>query len=611
MGASDLLCEVDPPVFRLYVAESFNLLSDHEKYYAHLLSRIVSPELETLFEIFTLLRRQCECEWEQLANATGTEEHVLTRFLEFAAAFLDSLGNYRGHGDSKILPRLTREEFRQICSYSRQVYSESPSSLGFPDSGALSQYYPNSPNIISILLDNTRLKKQVDSGQTRFQVLTASVSRTPLARKITTLLVDIDGERATESSVLWIKNRSPVIKSNIGFIEAYRDPSGNKDKTATLATLARNADVFVRRLPWSQLFLAAQGEVGVSTSRTGKYGPYKNDDFKSPDFVSLNLLTFVGPLCWSGIAGRNYRDVTESYSKKNIFFANRTAALVIQKDQFNSLRKPCFWVMIAAHELIGHGCGKELRVSRDQGANFDDESPPPHPITQRPITTWYKNDETPKTRFGGLYATLSECHAELVAMHLLASRELLDIMQVFERHPTIDLETFEYNGYLNMITLGLRALLSYNQEKQKWGQSHDPRFAIVKHLVEAGDGLLNIEVKLSRDGKADLVIHLDKTKIPSCGRKAVAALLLQLHLYKFTADVEPGQRQLEDLTRVDGVYSTWLEAVVARRQPRPLFVQANTIIQDGNVELVEYTATVRGVIQSWVDRSDYLSGAEI
>lgn len=44
------------------------------------------------------------------------------------------------------------------------------------------------------------------------------------------------------------------------------------------------------------------------------------------------------------------------------------------------------------------------------------------------------------------------------------------------------------------------------------------------------------------------------------------------------------------------------DVVLAKKQPRKVFVQPNTFVVDGKVELKEYPLTNEGVIQSFIER---------
>lgn len=52
-------------------------------------------------------------------------------------------------------------------------------------------------------------------------------------------------------------------------------------------------------------------------------------------------------------------------------------------------------------------------------------------------------------------------------------------------------------------------------------------------------------------------------------------------------------------SRLTGNHS---DIVLAKKQPRKVFVQPNTFVADGKVELKEYPLTNEGVIQSFVER---------
>ena len=127
------------------------------------------------------------------------------------------------------------------------------------------------------------------------------------------------------------------------------------------------------------------------------------------------------------------------------------------------------------------------------------------------------------------------------------------------------------------------------------------RFSILKTFLQAGDNFVTLTS--TAPDHDDLVITLDRSKIESHGKPAVARYLQQLSVYKSIADVAGGSRLYADMTAVDDVMAAYRDVVLRKKQPRKQFVEANTFLtKDGGVHLREYDATPEGLIQSYVER---------
>lgn len=93
-----------------------------------------------------------------------------------------------------------------------------------------------------------------------------------------------------ESQKWWIKDVSPSVETNIGFIEPYRDPQGvraeweglvaivNKEESKKYFIMVERSEEFVVKMPWN-------GEVGGYG--VGKKGPFEAEKFMRPDYTSL------------------------------------------------------------------------------------------------------------------------------------------------------------------------------------------------------------------------------------------------------------------------------------------------------------------------------------
>ncbi|KOS16634.1 putative dipeptidyl peptidase 3 [Escovopsis weberi] len=416
-------------------------------------------------------------------------------------------------------------------------------------------------------------------------------------------------EAFKDSQRSWIKDKGPMVESNIGFIETYRDPAGvrgewegfasmvNQERTRSFGELVAAAPKLIPLLPWAAEF--------------------EKDKFLSPDFTSLEVLTFAGSGIPAGINIPNYDDIRQTEGFKNVSLGNVLSAkapnekipFIREEDLavYQENRDASFEVQVGLHELTGHGCGKLLQETSPGVFNFDKENPPVSPVTERPIKTWYKPGQTWGSVFGSIAASYEECRAELVAMFLSCEFPVLKIFGFGDGTEDINSKAGDvlYAGYLSMARSGLCSLEMWDPKNAKWGQAHSQaRFSILKCFLEAGDDFCKLDYKA--DDLSDLTIKLDRSKILTVGRKAVSDFLQKLHIYKSTADTAEGTRFYTQMTDVDmDFWGTKVRNIVmANKQPRKVFIQANTSLDEasGSVSIKHYEATPLGMIQSWVDR---------
>ncbi|KAK1730790.1 hypothetical protein CaCOL14_002881 [Colletotrichum acutatum] len=549
--------------------------------------------------------------------------------------------------------------------------------LGFPDKGHMTTYYPDSPHITQeeieavsawmekkgLLPENNRLRKTKEGT---FEILIASaVTSVPaeggdigketefqvedgllkgktiklvygdyaaemkaIAEYITKAQENSDNENQAkmheayaksfssgsllafkDSQRFWIRDKGPMVESNIGFIETYRDPAGirgewegfasvvNLERTRAFGALVSAAPELIPLLPWSKDF--------------------EKDKFLSPDFTSLEVLTFAGSGIPAGINIPNYDDIRQTEGFKNVSLGNVLSAKAPNEkipfisdadlELYHKYRDPAFEVQVGLHELTGHGCGKLLQETSPGTYNFDEKNPPVSPLTDKPVTTWYKPGQTWGSVFGSLAASYEECRAELVAMYLGCEFPVLKIFGFGDGSTDINNEAGNvlYAAYLQMARAGLVSLEMWDPKSQKWGQAHSQaRFSILQCFLQAGDDFCKLEYK--KDDLSDLEIKLDRSKILTTGREAVGKYLQKLHVYKATADVENGTAFYKEMTNVDMDFwgTKARNVVLANKQPRKVFVQANTYLDEatGKVNIKHYEASPAGIIQSWVDR---------
>lgn len=393
--------------------------------------------------------------------------------------------------------------------------------LGFMDAGHMTTYYPNCSDITKseieavsafmenkgLLPENTRLTKTKDGS---FEILIASaitsipkqggdigqdtsfkVEDGPLSGKTIKLVYGDhskemaaitasvkkaaeNGDNETQQNMYnayaksfetgslkdfldsqryWIKDKGPMVESNIGFIETYRDPAGvrgewegfasmvNLERTRAFGALVDAAPEMIPLLPWGAEF--------------------EKDKFLSPDFTSLEVMTFAGSGIPAGINIPNYDVIRQNEGFKNVSLGNVLSAkapnekipFIADKDLaiYNKYRDAAFEVQVGLHELTGHGCGKLLQETSSGVYNFDKENPPVSPLTNKPITTWYKPGQTWGSLFGSVAASYEECRAELVAMYLSCEFSALKIFGFGDGSVNMDGEAGDvlYASYLS------------------------------------------------------------------------------------------------------------------------------------------------------------------
>lgn len=410
----------------------------------------------------------------------------------------------------------------------------------------------------------------------------------------------------------WINDETPRIENIFGFVEPYRDPYGTRaefeglvaladaEETKALKRLVEHSATFIRRLPWAD---------GTSTENENK-GPFEKALFEPPDFTSIHALAYCSSIIFPGINLPNYNDIRDECGFKNVIISNRMSAESNKADlcpfidgpeaeMFQKHKYPAYYWWVVLHELLGHGTGKMMVQKGEDEYNFDVNNPPIDPLTGKPIKSWYRPGQTWTGQFGELATTVDECRAELVGAYLMDDQELLSLFG-FTGESEILAGDITYNLYLQLGVDGLRGLQNYNIDSCTWGQAHSrAHFAMLKCLLRDGGGCVTIEHDSS---KQMLIVRVDRSMLVTHGKPALGRMLLRLHMYRCTADVQACRSYYEELSRVDGIYLEWRKIVIAKNQPKWVFVQANTFLEGEEVKLKEYEPTKEGVIQSWVER---------
>lgn len=161
-------------------------------------------------------------------------------------------------------------------------------------------------------------------------------------------------------------------------------------------------------------------------------------------------------------------------------------------------------------------------------------------------------------------------------------------------------------NWLTLVWAGVAAALEmYNPSTKQWLQAHNQaRYAITQVLIEAGQDFINVIE--TEDGK-NLLLTVDRTKIPTVGRDAIYNLLLKLQTYKSTGDLENASKLYNHYSKVSNdtdpyTWEKWRDIVLAHKKPKSILCQSNTMVTGESVTFKSYEATLEGYLESCADR---------
>nr|XP_008196345.1 PREDICTED: dipeptidyl peptidase 3 [Tribolium castaneum] len=623
-----------------------------------------SPESGPIFvllhKLFSGLKPQ---DFKKVALQAGFSEDEAKAFLVYACGIFSNAGNYKGFGDSKFVPGIAQDRLESLLAATpvwpkikelwakvkNAMYDLSPGKtcLGYAPHGCTTYLSKNcTPEDNQRVQDwmktqniegyNTRLFKTVlPDGKIDYEIRLASketgeISKetygnmtfrltkgdySPIIGKVAESLEEASKYAAnpTQAKMLkayaqsfitgsldlhkdgsrhWIKDKGPAVETYIGFIETYRDPAGirgefegfvaivNRAMSAKFTTLVSKAEEFLPLLPWPKGF--------------------EKDKFLRPDFTSLDVLTFASSGIPAGINIPNYDDIRQSEGFKNVSlgnvipasyqmsvipFLNESDTQLIQK-----YRVASFELQVGLHELLGHGSGKIFYRAADGTFNYPNTLL--DPLTGKPPSTYYEPGDTYDSRFGPMSSSYEECRAEAVGLYLSLEPAVLQIFG----HKGQEAEDVLYVNWLSLVWNGIGRALETWDPKRGWLQAHSQaRFVLARVLIQAG------VASVTQPSDGDLLVTLDRAALKGAGRSAIAHFLLQLQVYKATANIEAAQNLYQHYSEVCEPWLSWRAIVLANKQPRKIFAQANTVLSS-NVELKTYGETPEGMIQSWTER---------
>ena len=336
---------------------------------------------------------------------------------------------------------------------------------------------------------------------------------------------DLDDFR--KYNISWVSD-DPMVDTINGFIEVYLDARGLKAEyegfvyfvdqktTKMMKDIAKEAQYFEDHQPWDD--------------------KYKKKNIKVPVSNTISVLMAIGgggPISPIGINLPNEQAIREQYGSKNVLLTNvikarREAAGVRAIEEFaltpeevelsKNYGALASDVVIALHEIAGHGSGK-------MSPDLADE---------------------PSTYLKEYYSTLEEARADLAGLYHIWDNKLIEIGVI----PSLKAAEAAYHGYARNDLLMLRRI----KEGDKVEQDHmKGRHMIATYLREVTKAIDTIE----KDGKVYLkVVDMKKMK------DGIAELLSKIMRIKAEGDYQ-GAKKLVDTYGLK-INTDWRDQIVRR-----------------------------------------------
>jgi len=338
-----------------------------------------------------------------------------------------------------------------------------------------------------------------------------------------------DPEDFRKYNIAWVGD-DPVVDTINGFIEVYKDARGVKGEyealvsfvdqktTKMMKDIAAQAQYFEGRQPWDDR--------------------YKKKEIQIPVANAISVLIAVGgvgPICPAGINLPNAQDIRETYGSKNFLLSNvlasrrkAVAGKVVdefalteeEKELSRQYGAVASDVIIALHEIIGHGSGK---VSEKLTAD-------------------------PSEYLKEYYSTMEEARADAVALYHIWDPKLVEMGVL----PSAKCAEAAYHSFARGDLLMLRRIKTGDQlEEDHMRGEH----LIVNYLK---DKVGAIEA-VTRDGKVFLVV-----KDMEMMREGVGELLAELMRTKAEGDYEA----IKELVNTYGIKinTQWRDQVIQRAE---------------------------------------------
>jgi dipeptidyl-peptidase-3 len=406
----------------------------------------------------------------------------------------------------------------------------------------------------------------------------------------------------------WVKDKTSSIDFNMGWNEGTIDPLGVRGSFESFVGIADNfrsqkyeqfvnlLPQFISELPWDENFEKEYNLIQIN---------------------SIEEICVAGNGSCYGKCLPKYYDIKEQHGVKNILFFNACPNFKYKNDEFficdekdieliNNFGKTSTKIIVSIKQLIGYGTGKLLRVIYDKENNKEESNfnrDLINPLTEKVIDKFYVNYETFEEKFTNIAPVLDECRALLIGLYFCGNESIQEIFYVNK----IDYKNVTYTIWILQFSWAIFGLHLYNEKNKTWGHPYSQAlWVVIKYIFETqkeGEEILKLNYD---EEKENIKIQLNKEMVLFSAKDLLSKLMLKLHIWKCTGDVEEANKCLEHYSEVDEKFLKIKKVVDSRLKAIPgnLFLYHNLIRdeEDGTISYKEYKQNLEGIIESNVDR---------
>lgn len=611
------LCSTDFPIGDLKAAHYAAGLTEKELQYASNMILAQNAGALVLFDQVSKESRKIheflkcfltETSIEKLANPEPNSP--LFYFEEFACVFYYNTGNYLGFGDTKFVPRITKDQLREIVKDNKKaaalleeciddIYdlSSNKTQLGFNPDGYTVYYQPDdftadeAEGIDKVLkaagvrIENTAIIRHAD----KYEVAVASIEVDKAGQKVGTFNgkdVYVTKGRSSEALKLVVKHLNEALKNTANETQTEMIKSLIEHfTTGSVAAHVKYSELWVKdvdpvvethtgfienyrdpkgcRCEFEGLVSCVDKQESINLHKFVeasetilKLMPYPKEyeraTFNPPSYNALNILQMTSTGYPIGINIPNYDEIRLKIGFKNVTLSNVMSSVSIQKSVLDLLDPALRDVFSEYSEQVeslavaAHELYGHGSGGKLRKADVEGGKVDDLLNPGRKVESYWPDDDT---SFDQMFGACSSAYEECRAETSAVYLTFFDeVLDIFnvKKDPEVR-KNFLFVTVVKMLIAGLRGMFCYSAEAKRWTQAHSAaRFAILRACLMWGRGAA--EIRKTAEGGYQLFVDINKLD----GIKdAITTLLKHLNYYKTTCLPGPGAEFFAAMTAFD------------------------------------------------------------